>query len=78
MGKKVYSLFAVMIVLAFMLTACGGGGQAADFKACQVTDVGGIDDKSFNATVWNGFEKAKEASAKLNDSEKIESIVIKE
>jgi basic membrane protein A len=28
------------------------------FKACQVTDVGGIDDKSFNATAWKGIEDA--------------------
>jgi basic membrane protein A len=28
-------------------------GQPA-FKACQVTDTGGIDDKSFNATAWMG------------------------
>ncbi len=28
------------------------------FKACQVTDVGGIDDKSFNATAWKGVEDA--------------------
>jgi basic membrane protein A len=27
---------------------------AAAFKACQVTDTGGIDDKSFNATAWKG------------------------
>jgi basic membrane lipoprotein Med (substrate-binding protein (PBP1-ABC) superfamily)/ABC-type glycerol-3-phosphate transport system substrate-binding protein len=27
-------------------------------KACQVTDVGGIDDKSFNATAWKGVEDA--------------------
>ena len=26
------------------------------FKACEVTDVGGIDDKSFNATAWKGIE----------------------
>jgi basic membrane protein A and related proteins len=29
------------------------------FKACQVTDTGGIDDKSFNATAWKGFEDAQ-------------------
>jgi glucose/mannose transport system substrate-binding protein len=29
---------------------------AAAFKACQVTDTGGIDDKSFNATAWKGVE----------------------
>ena len=28
------------------------------FLACQVTDVGGIDDKSFNATAWKGMEDA--------------------
>ncbi len=29
-------------------------------KVCQVTDVGGIDDKSFNATAWHGVEMAME------------------
>ena len=29
---------------------------APAFKACQVTDTGGIDDKSFNATAWKGIE----------------------
>ncbi|HDD61509.1 MAG: hypothetical protein DRI65_05500, partial [Chloroflexota bacterium] len=28
------------------------------FLACEVTDVGGIDDKSFNATAWKGMEDA--------------------
>lgn len=28
------------------------------FLACQVTDAGGIDDKSFNATAWKGIEDA--------------------
>ena len=28
------------------------------FVACQVTDVGGIDDKSFNATAWKGVNDA--------------------
>ncbi len=27
-------------------------------KICQVTDVGGVDDKSFNATAWKGVEDA--------------------
>jgi basic membrane protein A len=30
----------------------------AAFSACQVTDVGGIDDKSFNATAWKGVQDA--------------------
>jgi basic membrane protein A len=31
---------------------------APTFKACEVTDTGGIDDKSFNATGWAGLERA--------------------
>lgn len=31
---------------------------AGDFLACQVTDTGGIDDASFNATAWAGVERA--------------------
>ena len=32
--------------------------EPVDFLACQVTDVGGIDDKSFNATAWKGVKDA--------------------
>jgi basic membrane protein A len=31
---------------------------AKAIKVCQVTDTGGIDDKSFNATAWKGAEDA--------------------
>ncbi len=34
--------------------------QAGNIKAGQITDVGGIDDRSFNQTAWNGFLMAKE------------------
>jgi len=30
------------------------------FKACEVTDTGGIDDKSFNATGWLGLQRAEQ------------------
>ena len=39
-----------------MLT--GTVSSAAAFKACQVTDTGGVDDKSFNQTAWKGVEDA--------------------
>jgi len=64
MSKKAYALLAVLVVASFALAACapaaggGGTGANADFKACQVTDVGGIDDKSFNATAWKGVQDA--------------------
>jgi basic membrane protein A len=32
--------------------------EEAALKVCQVTDTGGIDDKSFNATAWKGVEDA--------------------
>lgn len=31
---------------------------ASEVKVCQVTDVGGIDDKSFNAMAWKGVQRA--------------------
>ena len=45
---------------ALVLSACGGEDEAAGFKACQITDTGGIDDRSFNQTVWEGFQRAEE------------------
>ena len=38
------------------------GTQAAsvDYKACMVSDVGGIDDNSFNENAWAGMERAQE------------------
>jgi basic membrane protein A len=35
--------------------------QASDVLVCQVTDTGGIDDKSFNATAWKGVTDAIDA-----------------
>ena len=35
-----------------------GGGEG--FKACQVTDLGGIDDRSFNQTAYEGILRAEE------------------
>ncbi len=33
-------------------------GVTVPWRACQVTDIGGIDDRSFNATAWKGMELA--------------------
>ncbi len=33
---------------------------AVDYKACMVSDVGGIDDNSFNENAWAGMERAQE------------------
>lgn len=63
-------LLGVAIVLAVFGAACSnapepaGGGSASptpsvNFLACQVTDTGGIDDRSFNATAWKGVTDAE-------------------
>jgi basic membrane protein A len=48
---------ALLIVASMALTACGGGAGSS-VKVGQVTDLGGIDDKSFNAGAYSGIERA--------------------
>lgn len=58
--------------LALSAAACGekpktdgksDGG--AKYKACMVTDTGGIDDKSFNASAWAGLQAAKATNGSI-------------
>jgi basic membrane protein A and related proteins len=59
MSKKLYTIMAVLILASLVLAACQPAAQPeAALKVCQVTDTGGIDDKSFNATAWKGVEDA--------------------
>jgi basic membrane protein A len=61
--KKLYTLLAALLLASMLLTACGGGGSPAPtgggFKVGQVTDLGGIDDKSFNSTAYAGITQAQ-------------------
>lgn len=63
MSKRFYAVLTFVIMTSLILVACGGAAPAPEeapvFKACQVTDVGGIDDKSFNATAWKGVQDAE-------------------
>ncbi|MFY1689837.1 BMP family lipoprotein [Plantactinospora sp. WMMB782] len=71
---RVVSVFAVGGLALGAAAACGeapsdneAGGNAADkYTACMVTDVGGIDDKSFNTSAWAGLEAAKAADSKID------------
>lgn len=57
--KKLFSLAAVA-ALVLGVTACGGtGSNTCDFNVGLVTDIGGIDDKSFNQGTWEGIERFK-------------------
>jgi basic membrane protein A len=68
--KRGYRALAALALVALVAAGCGkkpasqgtgagAGGQASKFLACQVTDTGGIDDRSFNATAWKGMQDAK-------------------
>ncbi len=61
MSKKLMVVMSVLLIAVFVLSACAKA--PAKFKACEVTDTGGVDDKSFNATAWKG---AQDAAAKLD------------
>lgn len=62
MNKKLYIVLAIVLMATMVLSACQAPATQAPakkFKACQVTDTGGVDDKSFNATAWKGMQDAK-------------------
>jgi basic membrane protein A len=44
----------------------GGTATGAKYQACMVTDIGGIDDRSFNASAWKGLEAAKAANPNID------------
>ena len=72
MSKKVSVLVAILVLASMVLAACQPAAPAVEptapaaepaapkIKACQVTDTGGIDDKSFNATAWLGMQRAEQ------------------
>ena len=62
--KKLFAVFALLLIVAMALPACAPA--AADCKSEDVlcvglvTDVGKIDDKSFNQSAWEGVKLAEE------------------
>jgi len=65
--KKFYLVFAVLAIAALALSACGGATAEVSEDNCAdeavlcvglVTDVGEIDDKSFNQSAWEGVQRA--------------------
>jgi basic membrane protein A len=71
--KRSLWFLSLMLVSTMIAAACagepeepadtggdGGQEQEVDFLACQVTDTGGVDDRSFNQTAYAGLEDAGE------------------
>jgi basic membrane protein A len=63
MSKKLYLLMAVLMLASMVLSACGPSkpdcSKAEVFCVGLVTDVGKIDDKSFNQSTWEGVKLAE-------------------
>jgi basic membrane protein A len=66
--KKLYALMAVILLASILMTACGSAPAAGGPPDCTkadvfcvglVTDVGRVNDKSFNQSAWEGLQKAK-------------------
>jgi basic membrane protein A len=58
MRKSLFALFALMLVASMVLSACGGAAApGGKLKVGLVTDVGGVNDKSFNQSAWVGTQK---------------------
>jgi basic membrane protein A and related proteins len=61
--KKIYVLFISVLIASMLLVACGTPAAptqapASKFKVGEVSDFGGVDDKSFNQLAWDGVQKA--------------------
>ncbi|WP_141430845.1 BMP family protein [Bacillus sp. 03113] len=63
MKKRVGLALSLLLAASTVLGACGAeegskeSGKTSDFKVGMVTDEGGIDDKSFNQSAWEGITK---------------------
>jgi basic membrane protein A len=58
-GTLKHHIITTTLVAAFAAALLGTAAPAAAFTACQVTDTGGVDDKSFNEKAWKGVQDAQ-------------------
>jgi basic membrane protein A len=60
MRTKLFMLVALLVVVALVVVACAPAAPApaAKMKVGLVTDTGGVNDKSFNQSAWDGVQKA--------------------
>src|SRR5215472_2396009 len=63
MAHKRFKVLGVVAAALMVAMACGGstggGGSTKQYKIGLVTDIGGLNDKSFNHLAFVGLEKAK-------------------
>ncbi|HDH02948.1 MAG TPA: BMP family ABC transporter substrate-binding protein, partial [Actinobacteria bacterium] len=78
-------LVLLIAVFALVAAACGSSDEATGYtgptaadgvdpiKVCLVTDLAGVDDRSFNASAWQGVQDAMDAGFASEDSFFLES-----
>jgi len=54
--RKWFVVLSIFVVLSMVIAGCGQPGKG--MKVGMVSDVGGIDDASFNQNTWEGLQKA--------------------
>lgn len=66
MSKKMFFLISLLVLTAILLVSCGGGeateadcGKEDVLCVGLMTDVGEVDDKSFNQSAWEGVKLAE-------------------
>jgi len=58
MRKNLFSLVSVVVLMSMLLSGCGGGSTSKQFRVGLVTDVGRVNDRSFNQSAWDGVLQA--------------------
>ncbi len=76
--RRTVPALAALGAVALLAAACGSStsgpsgsssgsasasASTASFKGCMVTDTGGIDDRSFNSSAWQGMQQAQSADS---------------
>lgn len=57
--KKILSFALILVLVGGLLAGCGAATEES-FSVGLITDVGGIDDKSFNQSTWEGVQQFEE------------------
>ncbi|MFC0188836.1 BMP family protein [Fictibacillus aquaticus] len=74
MKKKMALMLSSVLTAGALLAGCGdeksGGseGKKDNFKVAMVTDTGGVDDKSFNQSAWEGMQKFGKDNSLVKDN----------
>ncbi|HLH25867.1 MAG TPA: BMP family ABC transporter substrate-binding protein [Chloroflexota bacterium] len=76
-GHRAWCALALALVGVLALAACGGTHGAAQgtpgFRVGLVTDVGKIDDRSFNQSVWEGVQQAQGEVPGITEAKYVET-----